>query len=389
MRPWLRTLGTLALALVAPSCSGAGEPAAPDAALLPRGVGLLIAESTYSGQGFLQVIDPATHGLVDQTGAAYDDDPRLRRLIDPRDGRERLFVVGASDGKLTQIDRRGHVIAEAVVRDPGDAPSAADPLDVAIAPDGALWVTRYFKPTLLVLEPDLAPRRTVDLSVFAPSNGPTTRAPGMSAIAIVDGRAYVALRRLDRDAGPTNDSQIVTLDTTAADPAPAVWLDRLPFRDPDDHFEQRAGAPRKLWISCIGGPLSSPPVSGGIVELDLDTATARVTLDGTKSNVFYAGFDVSTDGLDGYVIDALDDAKRDNPTALRPFRPDTGAVEAAWFSTSHWELVQVAVVGDLLLVADRSSVSPGIQVFDRHDGARLGEIATRLPPVQCVVIRDQ
>ena len=381
----------LAAALVAAAAgcpSSADEPPGPDTSLLPSDVGLITVESDYEGTGYVQVIDPATHGLVDQYGIAYDQDPHLRRLVDPRDQTERLFIVGATDGKVTQIDRRGHVVSVYDVHDPGDGPADADPYDVAIAPDGALWVTRYYKPTILVLEPGGTPRATVDLSAFAPANASPSTAPRMSAISIVHGTAYVALQRLDARAAATNVSQIVTVDTTAAPYAAKPFLD-LPVADPDDHFVLSLDDPPKLRISCIGAPVSDPPLPGAIVEIDLaeQTPEARVVVDGRPRNAFYPAFDVGADGY-WYVIEASE-ATHDNPTAVRRFDPTTGQMDDVWYSTDLYRLWQIAVVDDLLVVADRTAASPGIEVFDRTDGAHLGEIATQLPPVQFIVVRNQ
>jgi hypothetical protein len=368
--------------------SATDEPPGPDTSLLPSDVGLVIVESDFDGTGYVQAIDSVTHGLVDQYGTAYDQDPKLRRLVDPHDGAERLFIVGSTDGKLTQIDRRGHVLAAYDLHDPGDGAAGADPYDVAIAPDGALWVTRYSKPTMLVLEPDGTPRATVDLSSFAPANGGGP-SPRMSAVAIVHGTAYVALQRLDGAANPTNVSQIVSIDTSTSPPYVAKPFVDLPVPDPDDHFTLSLDDPPKLRIACIGGPISVPPVPGAIVEIDLaeQNPVPRIVVDGRTTNTFYPAYDVSSDGY-GYVIEASE-ATHDNATALRRLDPATGQLDAPWYSTDLYRLWQVAVVDDLLLVADRTASSPGIQVFDRTDGAHLGEIATHLPPVQFIVVRNQ
>lgn len=386
----VRSIAPIALAAALHGCTtSTDEPAGIDTHLLPKGVGLVIVESRYDGTGYLQAIDAQTHGVVDQFGTAYDQDPHLRRLVDTRDGTERLFIVGSTDGFLTQIDRRGHVLGRYDVKDPsGDY---ADPLDVAIAPDGALWVTRYKGASLLVLEPDGTKRGVVPLDAFTPENAKNyQKSPTMSAISIVHGIAYVALRRLDDDSNPTNVSQIVTIDTTTAPYVAQPLLD-LPFADPDDHFTLSLDDPPKLRITCIGGPRSFPPVPGGIVEIDLATSppTARVVADGTPTQNFFNAFDTAPDGH-WYVVSASE-TSGDNPTALQPFDPSTGKLDAPWFTKNIYVrgLWQVAAVGDLLLVADRDPSSPGIDVFDRNDGAHLGQIATVLPPVEFVVVRDQ
>lgn len=357
----------------------------PDASILPKHVGLLVTESTFeSSEGFVESFDPTTHVRSQHFGTAFDDDPHLRRLTDPRTNQERIFIVGSANGQLTEVDRHGGVVSSFSTLDDGAPAGLTDPLDVAIASDGSLWITRYLLPTLLVLEPDGKRRARIDLSKLAPSNGPVSRAPGMSAIAIVEGNAWVALRRLDKNSKVSAEpSWLVSIDTSSYAISPPIVL---PLADPFERFGRRQSSPTpKLWLACIGGPRDVPPTPGGLVEIDLAARSARVIL--APKDAFVNGFDLQ-DETNGYaILGSLRSA--DNPTSLVHFDPSTGVVDATYYSTSLYDLYDVAIVDDLLLVPDRTKEAPGIEVFARSDGAHLGKIATHLPPVELLVLRDQ
>ena len=376
---------SLSAAMLVASCNR-GAPELPDAALLPRGVGLLVVESAYDGtEAYVEAIDPATHVASAHFGAGYDPDPHLRRLTDPRDGFERIFIVGSAQGAITEVDRAGHILRSMPTWDDGEAAGKPDPLDLAIAADGALWITRWSKGALLVLEADGRRRTTVDLSSYAPSNAPASGAPGMSAIAIFDRTAYVALQRLDATKVPpaaTNASQLVAIDTSTL--ATRKVLD-LPATDPFERFEHRQDSPSpKLWIACIGGPLSDPPVYGALVRIDLAASTAEVVLDGKAHGFFVTGFDVADDHEAWATVASY---RAGNATSLVRFDPTTKVVEAPVLTTPSYRLWDVAIVGTELLVVDRSAERPAIDVLAASDGALLGSIALHEAPAQLLVLR--
>lgn len=372
--PWLSFVA------IAIGCSSPVPPRA-DPAVLPSQIGFVTVEATYDGSpSFLEAIDPATHALTQNSGVAFDDDPHLRRLVDPRDGRRRLFLVGSSNGLLTEISSSGAILSQHPLTD--DA-KPVDPLDVAIAPDGALWVTRYFSRSLVVLEPDGARRTTIDLSSHAPEDGPVTRAPGMSAIAIVGDEVFVALRRLDgASARPTNPSQVVILDAATGAERATV---ELPLSDPSDHFVvEPSDAGARLWISCIGAPFTRDDVPYGLVAIDAATHEATRVLDLRKQGVFVSDFAIGGPH-DGYATIAryLD---RDNPSMVARFDPETGAFDAPWMSMPTYALRGLSLDGSVLLVADWDAHGPGIEVFDVRQGQHLGRIATRLPAIEVVAL---
>jgi hypothetical protein len=78
--------------------------------------------------------------------------------------------------------------------------------------------------------------------------------------------------------------------------------------------------------------------------------------------------------------------------ALVSFDPKTGArLGEHATSNAPWTFFHLIADGNgNLLVADRNSTRPGIQVFDASDGGRVVEdtIATPLPPSTMCVVRE-
>ncbi len=370
------------LFLVVEGCSGGLNGEAPEAdeaarRYLPKTVGVLISESASSlDSAAIESILPGTHRRVITTGFGVDPDMQLRRLRDPENGKERIFTLHSTQGVVVERDRDGKSVARHEVFEAGKSPSTANPLDVAIADDGALWITRHGEPSLLVVAKDRT-RRKVDLAPFGDEDG----MPDMSAVTILDGRAYVALRGLRAGFDPAYVSRIVVVDTKTLAVAP--FLD-LPAKDPGAKFRVRDGA---LWISCIGGPLSQPPnQEAALVRIDLASKTATAILPPAVVSGFVTAFDFVEDGSAFAVVASF---AEENPTSLVRFDPTTGKVGDTVASTTGYDLWDVVAVSgsELVLVADRDPTAPGVRVLSRIDGARLGYLPTRLPPIEVIVLR--
>ncbi|MGZ3451323.1 MAG: hypothetical protein ACXVEF_17075 [Polyangiales bacterium] len=371
----------LLAALILTSCSGTrfdgqDQLADPDAEILPLDVGVVIAESSAAlDSAAIETILPGTHRRVTTTGFALDPDMLLRRLVDAQ-GREHLYTIHRTQGVIVERDRSGNQVARFDVTEPGIPAAKSDPADVALGPDGALWVTRFGLPTLLVLEPDGARRRTVDLASFDDDG-----LPQMTAIAIDGGRVLVALEKLDTRLQTKTKGTIVAIDLTTY--AATAFVD-LPAKTPREKFVR--GPDGALYVACIGGPLSSPvDRDAALVRVDPSTKTATKVLDGTAAGGFVSAFDLA-DGVTGYAIVA--DYDGDNPTRLVTFDVQTGTVGATWATSAHYKFWDVAAVGDQVLLADRTDEAPGLRVLSRRDGSRLGHVSTRLPPIEFVVVRS-
>ncbi len=373
----------LLLSLSACSSGFNGETIDGDetARLLPREVGVFVSEASANiDAAALETILPGTHKRVRTEGFGLDVDMQARRLVDP-DGRERIFTLHASQGLVVERDREHRRLAEWAVYDEGKLPGSANPRDVAFASDGSLWITRYAETSLLVLARD-GKRSTVDLAAFADDDG----RPDMSAIAVVGDTAYVALRRLEKGFGTTkNDSLVVAIDTRTRTPRLFVTL---PAKTPADKFKIRNN---QLWISCIGGPVSTPPdENAALVRIDLAAATAKKAFDAKAAGGFVTAFELADETLGYAIVGSFESS--DNPTSVVRFDPSRGVRLDAepWARTSGYSLWDLGLLpqSGLLLVADRSKDAPGLRILSTRDGARLGHLATRLEPVEFFFLRS-
>ena len=374
----------VALCVLGAACTSTSPPAHPDAAFLPQDVGLLVAESDGEpGGALIEAIDPSTHTLVQHSGTAFDENSRLRRIVDPRSGAERVFLVGVATGQLTEVASNGAIVSQWSVLDDGGAGQGASPRDVAIASDGAFWITRSGLPTLRVLEPDGRPRRSVDLSAFAPPDAAPGVA-GMTAIAIVGGTAYVALARRSSAATLPHDAQIVAIDTATY--AASLFVE-VPMRAPVDRFALEAtDASPRLWLACAGD--ADPATHRGLVAVDVDARTVATTFDWTSLGLSPVALAIA--GTHEAFALASASASGGTPTtALIGLDPGTpgAALQTIYRSPDTPRLVDLAIANDVVFVADGDAAAPGILVFDRFDGARRGVISTAVPPLALLVLR--
>lgn len=374
----------------------------PDTVSMPKSVGMVVLESDFTTSGGFGV-DPDTHATSEPIGISWDADPQLRRLVDPS-GKEHLFVLGRHLGRLMEIDRTAKPLRDGDARywsvvDDGADPASANPYDAAYAPDGSLWVTRYFQSSLAILDADGKRTGTVDLKAWADADG----RPEMTAITILDGIAYVALARLaatadDPTPGPTAmGSIVVAIDTKTHAVSQAFPSGALPVPTPAARFRHAVfGPPKQLFLSCLGAPMSKLQVAGGIVKLDFEAKTQTLVLDGralapasgATFRGFVSGYDVLDDERGFAIVASMETA--DNPTSVVEFNPSTGTiVSAVWYGRSSFQLFDLAIADDRLLIADRYPYDPAIVVLDASDGATIGRVKTQLPPVELVLIRPQ
>ncbi len=356
----------------------ASTPPAVDASALPGDLGLLVAEaSSLQDSAATEAWAPVSHAYLRHDGFGLDPDTVLRARIDPRTGRVRRFSLQRRQGALVERDALGVQLARWDVFDPGQPPGRANPHDVAIGADGTLFVTRYGETSLLTLGPDGA-RGAVDLAAFADVDGK----PEMDALALVGGRLYVTLARVQGKAPPTDPPFLVAVDPTTR---LAQKVLELPCRNPSG--ELRPGTrPDELWVSCLGGPLSTPiSRASGLVRIDLTARTATRLLAGETLPGFVTAFAVLADDAGVAVVAAWAEG---NATSVVAFDPrGKGSLGKTWATRATYAFWDLEVVGATVLVADRDEEAPGVLVFGAG-GVVLGKVRTRLPPVDVLPVRS-
>jgi len=261
--------------------------------------------------------------------------------------------------------------------------SATNPHDIAFVDDHKAYVTRLEVPDLLIVNPSAQPNcsdftiGSINLSSLADDD----HNPDMDQMAIVDGRLYVALERLDINRilrTPATNGALAVIDTST---------DQL-IGDIELTGQNPFGATKGLTVR--GGALyvSEPGyfgrLDGGIERVDLDSQMAQ-------------GFVITEQELGGditdfvLVSDTVGYAIVGQPgfhNALVSFDLTTRQVTGTLASANGATLFDVELNdrGELY-VADRTRQHSGVRIFRVADGAEIaGPLNLVLPPFEVVFL---
>ena len=361
-----RPLALLPIAWAVGACSPSSPPAPAPGACHDDAL-VVVSDYVSSGVGGFSL---GGTGYI-QSGVDLAADPALSV------SGGRAFYVARDLGKLYELDPRCGTPTGAVfdANDPSH-PGSANPQDVAVAPDGKLWVARYNVPSVIAIDADGGVARTIDLSSYSPDGNPDA-----NAIAIVDvggaPTAFVALELLDHSQPmprpfPDRPSLLLPIDvTTGAARSPIPLAGRNPFGG----FVPYGGA---LWMAEPGDFASSTETLAGIERFDPEAGTSRLVvresdLGGSVSEV------AITSGCAAAIVA---DASPKNLTSLVTFDPVSGAplttaAKPVFGPTADFDLEGMIWVGSALAVGDRTVTPRGyaVHVFDRVRGCSLAERA--------------
>jgi hypothetical protein len=320
----------------------------------------------------------------------------------------RYFWIARDLGTIIEVDPSClHAKATYDANDP-DGSGTTNPQDVAVAPDGSLWIARFNVPTLLVLSADGCTRHTIDLS----SLDPVTHNPRAASIKILDpkeptgssgsmttSKAYVDLEMLDDNTNETSTrpSLLVQLDLEK------LTVDRsieLKGQNPIGLMVQVGTqlylADASNWGSASGEPpLGLDQNKGGIELVDTATFTSRLLVDDVTLGGHTVEVAVQKDCGVAIIAGAYAQGAL---TSLIHFDPATGAVadpaeRTVLPTTADADINGLAWLGDdVLLVGDRSAIAGGypIHVFDLASPCTLTEranpLVTPLPPAGIIAL---
>jgi hypothetical protein len=318
----------------------------------------------------------------------------------------RYFWVARDVGKIIEFDTAPlHAVATYDANDP-DAKGSSNPYDVAVAPDGSLWIARFDVPTVLVLNPDGCRRMTIDLS----SEDPVDGNPNMGSIRILDptgqpdaagsmatSKAYVSLDILDdhSDLKSTRKSKLARIDLETGTVEDVLTLaGRNPLTLMVQLGNQLYLADAGTWCTAGACPAGQP--DAGIERVDTASFTSKLLLTGTALGGHASEVAVTASCGVAVVAGALPDT----PTSLVGFDPTQGdgtvARRTVIPTTTSFTLQGLAWVGgNVLFVGDRGQGDggAGVHVFDLDvaAGCTLTERCTLLPlllpPVGFVALR--
>ena len=167
--------------------------------------------------------------------------------------------------------------------------NGANPNDLVVVSPTKVYVTRYDSPDLWILDPQSgAFTGAISLAAFADADG----IPEMNRMAMVGGRVFVTVQRVDRDGFflPTDSSAVVVIDPTTDTlvdcdlAAGGVQGILLPFQNPTTELVVDAGG--RLVVGCTG---AYGATDGGIVRID----PLALAVDGIETTEAALGGDVA------------------------------------------------------------------------------------------------
>jgi hypothetical protein len=298
-----------------------------------------------------------------------------------------VFVINRApaDNVLVLDAANGYAVVKQYAVGGGDGSNIQDLLWIDAT---KAYVTRYEKTSLWIVHPLTGAKLgEIDLAAYADADG----IPEMSQMARVGNRAFVALQRLDRNAGfaVTGTSQLVVLDTSTdtvldVDPlTPEVDTIALQMQNPfwNLWFEPRLS---RLLVVCPGAWLT---LDGGLEVVNpFAMHSEGVLLDETALGGDLLAAVVVSPTL-GYALRG----ELDFDTCAVRFDPSTGQVLNTVRCTTGFYLsdLELSTSGKLFL-GDRTPSDPGVRVYDAATAAALtpSPVDVGLPPFDLAVVES-
>ena len=261
--------------------------------------------------------------------------------------------------------------------------NGSNPHDIALVSATKAYVTRYELTSVLIVNPSVGADcagftlGSIDLSQFADADG----VPEMDQMAIVNGKLYVSLERLNRNNAfnPAGPGMIAVIDTVTDTVVDHITLSG------ENPFSESKGLTVNGGMLVIGEAGRLGTNDGGIERVALTTGMAEgffiteAQLGGDLND-----FVLVSDRL-GYAIIAAPDFSN----SLVAFDPTTHAVTKTLLSGSGFLSDIELNDRDELFLADRSITKPGVRIFRASDG---NEVTTApldlgLPPFNILFLK--
>lgn len=344
----------LASAALAMACSGedVGGPGGPSTCAPGP---LLVAASDYSSSAVGLVGERGTRELV--VGVDLGNDPQLATSAG------RAFFLARDNDLVFELDALcGAPTRRIDLRDGASLPKLKNPQDVAVAPNGDLFVPLFGVPAVAVWREGQA-LELIDLAAHDEDGNPQA-----SAVAIVgsgaEAKAFVALERLDDAAGlrSSRASTMLVIDVVTRRVEQAV---PLAGRNP---FGRMSAAEGALFLAEPGSFDSADDALAGIERFDTATRTTRLVVG--ERDLGGSAAQVAVDGECGAAIVA-DPVPNVNRTSLVSFSTRTGRVNrpAAIGPTDGYDLQGLAFRSGTLFVGDRRRARDGYPIHSLRVGA--------------------
>jgi hypothetical protein len=358
------------------SSKNGGAPGGGSGACNPLDAVVAMSDYTSSDVGALSI---ASGAVAPTSGVDLGGDPGLSV------SHGRLFYVARDNDTVFELDPRcGNATEKMNVH--GNAMGTTDPQDVAVAPDGALWLPRFNVPQIAVVGADATHAvDVIDLSMYDGDGNPQA-----SAVAIADvggaAKAFVALERLDDKDGfkAKQASQMLRIDVATRKVEMAI---DLAAKNPFGTMEATSDA---LFLADVGDLAVADETTAGVERFDLAASTTRLLV--READMGGSVVQIAVTAGCGAAIVA-DASAMMNRTSLVTFDPDKGTVlaKAVLGPTEAYDLQGLAWTqgGRVLLVGDRRPSGGGFpdHVFDAAGCALTARAAPILVAQKPVAIR--
>jgi hypothetical protein len=354
---------------------------------LVRGVNNALHGCVQQRQAFIVTSDFGT-GSFATVGL---DPPRPVMGANPSHLIHRDAVVRARDGLVYVLNR---LFADNLqVLDPAQGfatrmqcstGNGTNPHDIAFVNDRKAYITLFERSTLLIVDPTAPPncagftRDTIDLSGLADADGN----PDMDQMAVVGGRLYVALQRLDINTilrVPAQNAALAVIDIASDSVVGGIELSG------ENPFAATKGLTAHDGAIYVAQAGFFGVMDGGIERVDLDRQQAE-------------GFLVTEEDLGGDITDFVVASehriyaiisRRNFSTALIAFDPTTRQITGTLREVSGYTLFDIELNdrGELFL-ADRTRGGSGVRIYRASDGVELTEAPLNLvlPPFEIVFV---
>ena len=356
----LATSSAIGAFIAVSACGSTQAPAGPSDC---SHVELLVAASDYSSSVVCGA--PRCELGGGTSGIDLGTDPQLATSAG------RTFFISRNNDLVFELDPAcGTPIARYSVHEEGRQGSV-NPHDVAVAPDGALFVVLYNVPRIAILEGGKV-TSSIDLSgaEFDPDGNPQADAIRIVSVAGVP-KAFVTLQRLD-DLDKVNilsskqPSMMLRIDVATRNVEATIML---AGRNPFNTMAEHDGA---LFLAEPGNFDDADEPLAGIERFETATSTTRLLVTERELGGSVAEVAV-TDGCGVAIVGGPE--RNVNPTSLVTFDPTTGKVLSSAAApvlgpTPGYDLQGLAWRGTSLYVGDRRRGAGGypVHVFEREPG---------------------
>jgi hypothetical protein len=329
-------------------------------------------ELFVAGSDYQSSVACGAPGCFEETGRTTALELGADPMLQSSNGK--TFFVARDRDTVFSVDACGIPTSRAsvssfAVTDAKGVKHNANPHDVAALDDGTLMVLLYTTPEIVFLKDGQPSGEPIKLEAYDDVDGN----PQAESIRIVNGKAFVALERLDDHSDPPlqskRTSQMLRIDVATRQIETAI---DLAGRNP---FNAMAQSATFLYLAEPNNTDIADEEFGGIERFDAATSTTKMLVH--EHDLGASVMEVAvTDGCGAAIV--AGPVPKVNPTALVTFDPVTGAVLTTFttpvLATPGFDLQGLVWRDGKLYLGDRRRGTNGkypVHEFARSNGCTL------------------